>query len=99
MTTLVRAFCEAYLVDNQNRPLKMRPLQESIVVTALTHPTNGKQRKMAILAPRGSGKSYALSIAATVYMFFKRFRDFIINIIYIGRIYSQVIKFTGENYV
>ncbi|MCH2669184.1 MAG: terminase large subunit, partial [Gammaproteobacteria bacterium] len=77
MTTLVRAFCEAYLVDNQNRPLKMRPLQESIVVTALTHPTNGKQRKMAILAPRGSGKSYALSIAATVYMFFKRFRDLI----------------------
>ena len=77
MTTLVRAFCQAYLVDNQNRPLKMRPLQESIVVTALTHPTNGKQRKMAILAPRGSGKSYALSIAATVYMFFKRFRDLI----------------------
>ena len=77
MTTLVRAFCEAYLVDNQNRPLKMRPLQESIVVTALTHPTNGKQRKMAILAPRGSGKSYALSIAATVYMFFKRFRDLV----------------------
>ena len=38
MTTLVRAFCEAYLVDNQNRPLKMRPLQEKIVVTALTHP-------------------------------------------------------------
>jgi DNA-binding XRE family transcriptional regulator len=77
MTTLVRAFCEAYLVDNQNRPLKLRPLQESIVVTALTHPANGKQRKMAILAPRGSGKSYALSVAATVYMFFKRFRDLI----------------------
>ncbi len=77
MTTLVRAFCEAYLVDNQNRPLRMRPLQEEIVVTALTHPTNGKQRKMAILAPRGSGKSYALSVAATVYMFFKRFRDLI----------------------
>ena len=32
---------------------------------------------MAILAPRGSGKSYALSVAATVYMFFKRFRDLI----------------------
>ena len=77
MTILVRAFCEAYLVDNQNRPLKLRPLQESIVVTSLTHPTNGKQRKMAILAPRGSGKSYALSVAATVYMFFKRFRDLI----------------------
>ena len=66
MTTLVRAFCEAYLVDNQNRPLRLRPLQESIVVTALTHPANEKQRKMAILAPRGSGKSSALSIAATV---------------------------------
>ena len=77
MTILVRAFCDAYLVDGENRPLKMRPLQETIVVTALTHPKNGKQRKMAILAPRGSGKSYALSIAATVYMFFKRFRDLV----------------------
>ena len=77
MTILVRAFCEAYLVDSENRPLKMRPLQETIVVTALTYPESGKQRKMAILAPRGSGKSYALSIAATVYMFFKRFRDLV----------------------
>ena len=77
MKKLVRAFCNAYLVDNKQRTLKMRPLQEVIVVKALTHPKHSKQRKLAILAPRGSGKSYALAIAATIYMFFKRFRDLI----------------------
>ena len=48
-----------------------------IIVNALTYPegNKNKQRKMAILAPRGSGKSWALSVAATIYMFFKRFRD------------------------
>ena len=35
MTILVRAFCEAYLVDNKNRPLKMRPLQ-AVTYTPLT---------------------------------------------------------------
>ena len=73
MTTLVRAFCEAYLVDNQNRPLKLRPLQEDIIVKSLTYPEDGNQRKLAILAPRGSGKSFALSVAVAVYMFFNRF--------------------------
>ena len=77
MTVLVRAFCESYLIDNERRPLKLRPLQERIIVKSLTYPKNGKQRKMAILAPRGCGKSYALSVAATVYMFFKRFRDLV----------------------
>jgi hypothetical protein len=32
---------------------------------------------MAILAPRGSGKSWALSVAVVIYMFFKRFRDLV----------------------
>jgi len=77
MTKLIRAFCSAYLVDNKQRPLKLRPLQEDIVVMSLTHPKTDKQRKLAILAPRGSGKSYALAVAATIYMFFKRFRDLI----------------------
>ena len=77
MTVLVRAFCESYLIDNERRPLKLRPLQERIIVKSLTYPKNGKQRKMAILAPRGCGKSFALSVAATVYMFFKRFRDLV----------------------
>jgi hypothetical protein len=77
MKKLVRAFCHAYLVDNKQRPLKLRPLQEDIIVKSLTHPESGKQRKLAILAPRGSGKSYALAVAATIYMFFKRFRDLI----------------------
>ena len=77
MLLLVRAFCESYLVDQKQRALRLRPLQENIIINALTYPKNGKQRKLAILAPRGSGKSYALAIAATVYMFFNRFRDLI----------------------
>jgi len=79
MTLLVRAFCEAYLIDNKQRPLKLRPLQESIVVKTLTYPDGDedKHRKLAILAPRGSGKSFALSVAVCVYMFFNRFRDLI----------------------
>ena len=79
MTLLVRAFCESYLIDNKRRPLKLRPLQEKIIVNALTYPDGDpdKHRKVAILAPRGSGKSYALSVAVVVYMFFKRFRDMI----------------------
>ena len=35
MTLLCRAFCEAYLIDNKQRPLKLRPLQEQIVVKIL----------------------------------------------------------------
>jgi len=77
MIKLIRAFCGTYLIDNKQRPLKLRPLQEDIIVKALTHSQNGKQRKLAILAPRGSGKSYALAVAVTIYMFFKRFRDLI----------------------
>ena len=77
MLKLVRAFCESYLVDMKQRALKLRPMQETIIVKALTHAENGKQRKLAILAPRGSGKSYALAVAVTVYMFFKRFRDLV----------------------
>ena len=77
MRKLVRAFCQAYLIDNKQRPLKLRPLQEDIIVSSLTLPENGRQRKLAILAPRGSGKSYALAVAVTIYMFFKRFRDLI----------------------
>ena len=79
MTLLCRAFCEAYLIDNKQRPLKLRPLQEQIVVKTLTHPNGDpeKHRKLAILAPRGSGKSFALSVAVCIYMFFNRFRDLI----------------------
>ena len=79
MTLLIRAFCEAYLIDNKQRPLRLRPLQEQIVVKTLTHPDGDadKHRKLAILAPRGSGKSFALSVAVCIYMFFNRFRDLI----------------------
>ena len=77
MLQLVRGFCQTYLIDNKQRPLVLRPLQEDIIVKSLTHPAGGKQRKLAILAPRGSGKSYALAVAVTIYMFFKRFRDLI----------------------
>ena len=79
MTQLVRAFCDSYLVDQQQRPLRLRPLQENIIAKSLCFPEEDidKHRKLAILAPRGSGKSYALSVAIVVYMFFKRFRDLI----------------------
>ena len=79
MTLLIRAFSESYLIDQHRRPLKLRPLQEKIVVKCLTYPDedDSKHRKLAILAPRGSGKSYALSVAVVIYMFFKRFRDLV----------------------
>ena len=77
MAQLVDAFCDTYLIDNKKRPLKLRPMQKEIIVKSLTHRENGAQRKLAVLAPRGSGKSYALAIAVTIYMFFKRFRDLI----------------------
>ena len=77
MRKLVKAFCHTYLIDNKSRPLKLRPLQEDIIIKSLTYPKNSIQRKLAILAPRGSGKSFALSVAVVVYMFFKRFRDLV----------------------
>ena len=77
MRLLVKAFCESYLLDGKQRALKLRPLQEKIVVKSLTNPKDMKQRKVAILAPRGCGKSYALSVAVVIYMFFKRFRDLV----------------------
>ena len=77
MRKLVRAFCSAYLIDNKQRPLRLRPLQEDIVLECLTVRDDDKQKKLAILAPRGSGKSFALSVAVTIYMFFNRFRDLV----------------------
>ena len=32
MEKLVRAFCETYLLDKQQRPLRLRPLQMDIIV-------------------------------------------------------------------
>jgi hypothetical protein len=32
MRKLVRAFCTAYLIDGKQRPLRLRPLQEDIVL-------------------------------------------------------------------
>ena len=77
MRKLVRAFCSAYLIDNKQRPLRLRPLQEDIVLECLTVRDDDKQKKLAILAPRGSGKSFALSVAVTIYMFFNRCRDLV----------------------
>ena len=79
MEKLIRAFCETYLIDKQQRPLRLRPLQMDIIVKALTFPDGDpdKHRKLAILAPRGSGKSWALSVAAVIFMFFNRFRDLV----------------------
>ena len=79
MEKLVRTFCETYLLDAKQRPLRVRPLQMKIIVESLTYPDGNseKHRKLAILAPRGSGKSWALSIAVVIFMFFKRFRDLV----------------------
>ena len=79
MEKLVKGFCETYLVDNKKRPLKLRPLQLEIISKSLTFPEGDplQHRKLAILAPRGSGKSWALSVAVIIYMFFKRFRDLV----------------------
>ena len=77
MRKLIRAFCSTYLIDGKQRPLLLRPLQEDIIVECLMERDDDKQTKLAILAPRGSGKSFALSVAVTIYMFFNRFRDLI----------------------
>ena len=77
MRKLLRAFCTAYLIDGKQRPLRLRPLQEEIILESLLNRKDGKQTKLAILAPRGSGKSFALSVAVTIYMFFNRFRDLV----------------------
>ena len=77
MRKLIRAFCSAYLIDGKQRPLQLRPMQENIVLECLMERDDDKQTKLAILAPRGSGKSFALSVAVTIYMFFNRFRDLI----------------------
>ena len=68
MTLLVRAFCECYLIDNKRRPLKLRPMQEDIIVESLTYPDgdNERHRKVAIMAQRGSGKCFAVSVAIVV---------------------------------
>jgi len=77
MRKLIEAFCAAYLYDGKQRALKLRPLQIDIITTSLCYDEKRGQRKLAILAPRGSGKSYALSVAVVIYMFFKRFRDLV----------------------
>ena len=77
MRKLVRAFCNAYLIDGKQRALRLRPLQEEIILESLISREDGRQTKLAILAPRGSGKSFALSVAVTIYMFFNRFRDLV----------------------
>ena len=48
MRKLVKAFCHTYLIDNKSRPLKLRPLQEDIIIKSLTYPKNSIQRKLAI---------------------------------------------------
>ena len=77
MRKLVKAFCSAYLIDGKQRALRLRPLQEAIILECLMLRDDDKQTKLAILAPRGSGKSFALSVAVTIYMFFNRFRDLV----------------------
>lgn len=60
----IRKFCEMFLTDRQQRPLRLTPMQYDIVVHCLT------DRNVMLLAPRGSGKSYALGVAITMWLFY-----------------------------
>ena len=44
MYELVRGFCATYLVDSEQRPLRLRPLQMDIIVNALTYPKGDKDK-------------------------------------------------------
>jgi len=61
---LIVGFCESFLVDSKGRPLKLRPMQINIVAECLTN------RYLMLLAPRGSGKSKALGVAITMWLYF-----------------------------
>ena len=63
---VIKNFCELFLIDNRNRPLKLRPMQIEIVRKCFMN------RHVMLLAPRGSGKSKALSVAATMWLYFYR---------------------------
>jgi len=63
---LIKKFCETFLIDNKRRPLRLRPMQIQIVAECLTN------RYLMLLAPRGSGKSKALSVAITMWMYYYR---------------------------
>ena len=45
MRKLIRAFCTTYLIDGEQRPLLLRPLQEDIVIECLLERNDGKQTK------------------------------------------------------
>jgi len=63
---LVKNFCYAFLVDYKGRPLKLPPMQIQIVIECLSN------RYLMLLSPRGSGKSKALSVAVTIWIYFYR---------------------------
>lgn len=69
---LIVDFCHFYLVDDYFRPLIFTPMQEEIVLTILYDAPHRQQVKVVVLAPRGSGKSYAISAAAVIWLYFYR---------------------------
>ena len=67
---VVTNFCYFFLRDEKSRPIKLTPMQQSMVVSCLKK-KEGEQG-VVIVAPRGSGKSFALSIAVTIWLYFYR---------------------------
>ena len=63
---VIKNFCLTFLKDDRGRAVKLTPMQESMVLTSLKH------QSVAIVAPRGSGKSFALAVTITIWMYFYR---------------------------
>lgn len=63
---LIKTFSKRFLIDNKRRPLKLRPMQVQIIAECLSN------RYLMLLAPRGSGKSKALSVAITMWLYYYR---------------------------
>lgn len=65
LLNIINTWINRYLVDpNTLEPVVLSPIQEKIVITALTNSFS------LIMAYRGAGKTYALAIAALIWAFF-----------------------------
>ena len=63
---ITKAFCFGFLKDHLGRKLILRPAQMEMVKAALS------SKRLVVLAPRGSGKSYGIAVAIVLRLFFLR---------------------------
>jgi len=63
---VIKSFCYTFLKDDRQRKVKLTPMQLSMVLACF------KNQNVAIVAPRGSGKSFALAVAITMWLYFYR---------------------------